>query len=42
MVEIIRTVKAGDIAGHYILQDHNGSNFLLSRQGEQRFLRPIR
>jgi len=30
MVEIMRTVKAGDIAGDFTLQDHNGSNFILS------------
>jgi len=30
MVEIMRTVKAGHIAGDFTLQDHNGRNFILS------------
>jgi len=38
MVEIMRTVKAGDIAGDFTLQDHNGSNFVLSAQRGKRVL----
>jgi peroxiredoxin len=38
MTEIVRKVKAGDIAGDFTLQDHNGNNFILSGQRGKRVL----
>jgi len=38
MTEIVRKVKAGDIAGDFTLQDHNGSNFRLFDQKGKRVL----
>jgi peroxiredoxin len=38
MTEIERKVKVGDIAGDFTLQDHNGSNFILSGQKGRRVL----
>jgi len=38
MTEIERKVKVGDIAGDFTLQDHNGSNFILSGQKGNRVL----
>jgi peroxiredoxin len=38
MTEIERKVKVGDIAGDFTLQDHNGSNFILSGHRGKRVL----
>jgi peroxiredoxin len=38
MTEIVRKVKVGDIAEDFTLQDHNGSNFILSGQKGKRVL----
>ena len=38
MVEILRKVKVGDIAGDFTLQDHNGNSFNLFAQKGKRVL----